>query len=132
VARAARKIFQDVGVIAPLRRLFSLQEDVSMGINQPGQHCGVRKIDCAGAGWNLRGSGVRDALDAIAVNHDNLIAARLVGRAVNQPASPDDGDALRRWGLGIDEWNERERNDQAEQVAHVHLFASGGHITSWR
>ena len=31
-----QRIFQDVCIVAPLRRLFSLEEDVSVGINQAG------------------------------------------------------------------------------------------------
>ena len=40
-----QRIFQDVGVVASLRRVFSLQKDVRVGINQARQYGGVREVD---------------------------------------------------------------------------------------
>ena len=90
-----QRIFQDVGVVAALRRVFSLQEDVSVGINQAGQHGGVREVDGGGAGRDFRGGSVRDAFNAVAANHDDLIAARLVGLAIDEHAGANDGDGRR-------------------------------------
>ncbi len=95
-----QRIFQDVGVIAALRRIFSLQEDVGVGIDQAGQDGGVRKIDGIGARRNFRAGSVGDAFDAIAANHDDLIAARLVRLAVDQNAGANDDDDLVMAGSG--------------------------------
>ena len=95
-----QRIFQDVGVVASLRRVFSLQENVGMGIDQAGQYGGVREIDGGGAGGNFGAGSVRDAFNAVAANHDDLIAARLVGLAIDEHARANDGDGRRRRGLG--------------------------------
>src|ERR1700730_4459858 len=97
-----QRIFQDVGVIASLRWLFSLQEDVSVGINQAGEHGGTRKVDGAGARGNFRVGSVRDAFDSVAANHDFLVTSRLVGLAIDEHTHAYDGDGWRRWSLGKD------------------------------
>ena len=74
---------------------------------RPGKNRGVRKIDGIGAGRNLRAGGVGDAFDAIAANHDDLIAARLVRLAVDEHAGANDGDRWRWRGLGKS-WKWRE------------------------
>ena len=60
----------------PFGRVFPLQKDVRMRIDQPGQNRGLRKIDHVRVGWNLCAGRVRDALDAISTNDDDLIATR--------------------------------------------------------
>ena len=92
-----QRIFQDVGVIAALRRVFSLQEDVGMGVDQAGENRGMGEIDQVGARGNFCAGSVGNAFDAVAPNHDDLVAAGLVGLAVNQHARANDGDGRRRW-----------------------------------
>ena len=53
-----------------------------------------------GARGNLRAGSVGNAFDAIAANHDDLIAARLVGLAIDENAGANDGDSRRGRGLG--------------------------------
>ena len=70
-----------------------------MGIDQTGQDGRMREIDGGRAGRNFRGSSVRDAFNAVAANHYDLIAARLIGFAVDESAGPNHGDY--RLGCGL-------------------------------
>ena len=54
-----------------------------------------------------------------------MIAAGLIGLAIDEHARADDGYSLRRSGLGNCGNDEREGNNQTEQRAHVHLFGVG-------
>ena len=124
--RAQRqRISQDVGVVAAMGRFFSLQKDVRVGIDQAGENGIARKVDDRGARGNLCSGRVGNAFDAVATNHDDLIAAGLIGFAIDEHARADDGYSLRRSGLGKRGNDERQGNNQTEQRAHVHLFRVG-------
>ncbi len=86
---------QNVGVVAALRGIFALQEDVRVRIDQSGKHGLFREVDHRRTGGDLRIRGVSDALDAVAANDNYLIAPRLVGLTVDERASTNDSN-LRR------------------------------------
>src|SRR5512133_90058 len=88
-------IFQNVGVISSLGWILTLQEYVGMRVDQSGKQSSSREINGGCAGWNLRAACVRDALDAIAANNDQLIVFDCVGLAIDQSASPNDRDRCR-------------------------------------
>ena len=95
-----QRISENVGVVAALRRVFSLQEDMGMRVDQAGQYGGVREIDGGRTRGNFGGGSVRNAFNTVASNHDHLIPTGLVGFAVNENACTDDGHGRRRCGLG--------------------------------
>src|SRR5580700_6619813 len=73
---------QDVGIVSALRWIFSLQKDVSVGIDEAGQERGLRQVDYGRAGGNLGSRCIANTLDAIAVNDDHLVVPGRGGLAV--------------------------------------------------
>src|ERR1022692_1360330 len=82
---------QDVGIVSTLRGIFALQKDVSVGIDETGQDRGFRQINDNRAGRNPGSCRIANALDAIAVDDDHLVAPWPVGFAVDKRTRPNDG-----------------------------------------
>jgi hypothetical protein len=78
-----RRVFQDVHVVAAFGRIFSLQEDVGVGIDEAGQNGGFGEIDNGGVGRDLRGGGIAHALDTVAADDDHLVAADGIRFSIN-------------------------------------------------
>ena len=91
----------------------------------PGSTVALRKIDDGRARRHLGARRVRDTLDAVAANHDHLIAPRLVGLAINQRAGANHGDGRRRSALtGValtksDSAKKNTRDHPNEELVHV-------------
>ena len=90
-----------------------------MGIDQAGQHRGVRKINDARVRRNGRGS-VAYRLNAIAANHDDLIAAWLVARAIDERTGADHSDLRRRQGLRRLRLERDANQEQTKRDAKLH------------
>src|SRR5438045_4103578 len=94
-----KRIFQDVRVIAPVFRIFALEKNVSVGINQPRQHGAARNIDHRRPSGPFCANGIRDTLDATAANNYYLVTTRLVRFSVDEHARTNNSDSLRRRSL---------------------------------
>ena len=83
-----QRIFQQLNVVATLRRIFALQKDVGVRVDHAREHGHVRQIDDsrAGGGGHIR----PDAFNSISADDDHLIFSRLRRRAVDQSARFDD------------------------------------------
>jgi len=75
---AALKRRQNVGIVPALRRIFSLQKDVRMRIDQPGSTVSFDKSITVAPAGIFRARRVRDAFDAVATNDNDLVQSRLV------------------------------------------------------
>src|SRR5207302_4038749 len=81
--RAIReRILQQLHVITTLGRVFTLQKNVRVRIDQAGHHGHAGEVDDVRAVRDSRGRA--DALDAIAADDEDLILFRRIGTAVDE------------------------------------------------
>src|SRR4051812_26695872 len=66
----SKRMLEQLRVISTLGRIFALQKDVSVRVNEAGEHGGTRKIDHVRTGGNLGGGGVGNGLDLVSSNND--------------------------------------------------------------
>src|SRR6266851_8768036 len=84
-------MFEELNVVSTFRRIFSLEKDVGVRINQPGKNCDLcGKIDDRGVG--RRRAALRYAFNPIAPNYDEDVVARLCGNTVNESGGTDGND----------------------------------------
>ena len=78
---------KNIGVVSALVRVFSLQKDVGVRIDEAGQNGFLGEIDDVGAGGYSCAGRVGDTLDAVATDDDDLIMTRRVGLpSISTPA----------------------------------------------
>ena len=113
--RAEREaVHQELRVVATLGGILSLEKDVRVAVDQPGQDGRSGEVDRGRAGGNLRGGRVAHRLDPVAADDDHLIAPRGRGPAVDERPRADDRDGVGPGG-GLREsggrYEERESPD---------------------
>ena len=77
---------QDVGIVSALSRIFALQENMRVRVDKTGQDGLLRQIDDGCASWDFCRRRIAHTFNPVAMDHDHLIAPRLVGLAVDQRA----------------------------------------------
>src|SRR5215472_15521672 len=103
-------MLQELDVVSAFGRIFTLEKDVRVSIDEARQDCNLRpEVDYHGAGrW---GAPILDIFDLVSAKGDQNVVARLIGDAVDQVGSADDRDFLRRRGRLLCE----ARHEQARQ-----------------
>src|ERR1019366_4839899 len=100
--RAVRqRKLQQLNVVATQGRVFSLEKEVGVRLDQSRQHGGVRQVDDLCAGRDLRGSSVADGLNLVATNNNDLIVLRFVYARVNEDPGANYGDLRRCRGIRL-------------------------------
>jgi hypothetical protein len=87
-------LLEELGVVAALRRVLALQEEVRVGVDEAGEDGRGGKVDHGRALRRRSRGGVAHGFDAMAAHEDELIAARRERPAVEQTAGADDDEGI--------------------------------------
>ena len=95
----------------------ALEQDVGVGVDQPGQHRQAGQVDRLGPGGTGRDlcPGAHGG-DAPVLDQDALVPPRCVGQAIDEPARPDHG-ARRDGRLGGEGRGKRRGRPEGQQRA---------------